>query len=46
LPARHRVHVLADQQQEAVAAVEVTAVEADVGRERVSFNRLHDAPSS
>ena len=40
-PAFERVDVVADQQQQAVAAVEVAAVEADDRRIRVVFAPVH-----
>ena len=38
----HRVDVTADEQEETAAAVEVTAVEANVGLVYVSFDRVHE----
>jgi hypothetical protein len=44
--ARQRVHVLANQQEEPVAAVEVAAVEAGVWLELVRGDRIHQAALS
>jgi hypothetical protein len=41
LTALHRVHVLADQEKEPVAAVQISAVEARVGFVLVTVNGLH-----
>ena len=46
LATRHRVNVLADQQQQPVAAIEIAAVETDVGTgdalgKRMCLGRLH-----
>ena len=40
--ALHRVDMTADEQEETAAAVEVTAVEAEVGLVSVTFGRVHE----
>jgi hypothetical protein len=46
LAALHRVHVLPDQKQEPVAAIQIAAVEAPVGFELVAVDGLHRRGSS
>jgi len=46
LAALHRINVLADQEKEPVAAIQIAAVEARVGVELVSVNGLHRSGSS